>query len=207
MNSIIKILSIIKNSNCFINRNRFFIVVGIAILGACSNPFATREAEKPTSDRSSWKQPTSPEIVIDNMRLSLIEGNETNYLNCLADNGRFRFFADEIAKSNNPGLFESWTKESEKTYINKLFTATKDSIKKADITISRVPDYGDSVLIKVEYELEFHHNLGESFPDSARGQAEFWLRALESGYVITQWTDFGAADAPSWSSIKASFWK
>jgi hypothetical protein len=196
-----------RNCNHFIRLNQILLIIFCGWQLSCTNPFATREAERPTEDRSSWRQPTSPEIVIENLQLSIIEGNESNYSNCLAENGQFRFIPDDVVKSNNPGLFDNWNKDSEKTYITKLFTATTDSLKHAAITISRVPDYGDSVFIKVDYQLEFHHSLSESFPDSARGQAEFWLRETEGSYYITRWTDFGLADTPSWSAIKASFWK
>jgi len=184
----------------------FFVSLWLTI--QCNNPFATREPEPPTGDRSSWQQPTTPEIVVENLKLAIIEGNLANYMKCLVDtNSRFKFIPDELVRVNNPGVFEYWGLSSEQEYISKVFSATTDSSKMALMNPTQVPDYQDSVFLKIEYELELHHNLDESFPKSAKGEAEFWLNRSSGQYYITQWTDFGTANTPSWSSIKASFGK
>ncbi|MBD3288009.1 hypothetical protein GF337_04330 [candidate division KSB1 bacterium] len=174
----------------------------------CDNPFATRDPEAPTEERSTWLQPTSPDRVIDNLRYSIIEANSTNYMKCLTDSvSKYKFVPDQTAYQNNTILFETWNLNSELTYITKVFAASADSVRKVDFTRLESLDYQDSVLIKIDYELELRHNLGESFPRNAEGQANFWLNFSNGEWYITTWEDFGVVDKYSWSSVKAQFGK
>lgn len=184
-----------------------FIILGILFM-ACDNPFATREPEAPTEDRSTWFQPIRPDLVIDNLRYSIIEANITNYENCFTDSVfRFKFIPDPAVYQNNVLLFETWNFEKELTYIREVFAATADSIRKVEFTPVESLDYQDSVLIKIDYKLEIKHNRGDSYPREAEGQARFVLNFGNGEWYITTWEDFGVVDKYSWSSIKASYGK
>ena len=183
------------------------IIVSLFLIN-CDNPFATRDPEAPTEERSTWLQPTSPDRVIDNLRYSIIEANSTNYMKCLTDSvSKFKFIADPAVYQNNAILFETWNLNSELTYITQVFAATADSLRKVDFTRVEYLDYQDSVLIKIDYTLELRHNLGESYPREAEGQASFGLNFSNGEWYITTWEDFGVVDKFSWSSVKARFGK
>jgi len=192
---------------------RYFIVV-LGIIVCCKNPFATRDAEPPTSHRSSWLFPTDPAIVMENMRSAFRERNVENYMKCLVDSNQlFRFIPDEYEASNSAGVFEQWGLALEQTYINKLFTSIpEDSISSLffPLDCQRI-DFSDSVLIRTDYTLELHHLLARSYPRQARGKADFWFIQRNGYWVITRWEDHEtrldstSSRLPSWSTIKASF--
>ena len=174
----------------------------------CNNPFATRKPEPPSKERSTWLQPIYPERVIDNLKYSIQEGNLTNYKRCLTDsNSQFNFVPDDFVKTNYQGFFDNWNLSSEQNYMSNVFTATYDSLRRVTFTEKEVVMYSDSVMINVGYDLELHHNLSESYPSNATGQAEFWLTQSSGEWFITRWLDCGEGEQPSWSSIKVSFGK
>ena len=183
-----------------------YILLGTIV--CCDNPFATRDPESPSEERSTWLQPIFPERVIDNLKYSIQEASITNYMKCLTDSNKlFRFIPDAFVMETNQGFFDYWDLTSEQNYISRMFTASQDSIRIATFTPETSIDYVDSVLINVDYELEVHHNLTESYPDFVEGKAEFWLKQQHSEWFISRWIDYGIGEQPSWSSIKASFGK
>lgn len=186
---------------------RLFIFL-ITIICFCKNPFTTREPESPSEERSTWLQPIMPERVIDNLKFSIQEANLANYMKCLVEsNSRFRFLPDAFVKANNYGFFDNWNLTSEQNYLTKIFTATYDSLRKVTFGLPTLDYQVDSVLIQIDYELELHHNLSESYPKFIKGQADFWLSNINGEWYITQWSDYGTETVPSWSSIKAIFGK
>ena len=91
-------------------------VVIVAVVLSCNNPFATRSPEEPTEDRYTWVQPIIPELVLDNLKYSLIEANPNNYMECLTDIiSRFHFTPDAFVEQNYSGLFSSWNLSRELT--------------------------------------------------------------------------------------------
>ncbi len=65
--------------------------------------FDSREVEPPTESRSTFIQPTSPDLVLTNLIFSISEKNLDNYMRCFVDsnfsNKRFRYFPDAVSKA------------------------------------------------------------------------------------------------------------
>jgi len=184
------------------------VIMLMLLIVCCNNPFATREPEPPTEERSNWVQPTSPLAVISNLKNAIQDGNTPNYMLCLTDStSRFRFIPDALVNQTNVGAFEGWNLYNERYYVTQLFSASVDSLRK--VTFSNIDyDYQDSVLVRLNYELELHHSWSDNPPKYAEGQANFWLHASDGEWFITRWEDYSTAeDRPSWSLIKASFGK
>ncbi len=174
----------------------------------CDNPFATRKPEPPSENRSTWLQPIFPDRVITNLKFAIVEANVLNYMKCLTDSiSRFRFTPDDFVSRNNQGFFDRWDLSSEQNYITKVFTATYDSVRNLKFSPVQPIDYQDSVLVKIDYELEVHHNLGDNYPQVVTGQADFWLNNSNGEWYITSWIDQGTENNPSWSSLKVIFGK
>lgn len=179
-----------------------------SMLLSCNNPFATREPEPPSEDRSTWMPPIFPDRVITNMKFAIQEGNLINYMKCLTDSvSRFKYIPDDLVNQSNQGFFANWDLYSEQNYITKVFTASIDSVRKFSYPPFQSIDYQDSVLIKVDYELELHHNLGSGYPAIAKGQSDFWLNSHNGEWFITSWIDHGTENERSWSSVKVIFGK
>ncbi|HDP98449.1 MAG TPA: hypothetical protein ENN22_04595 [bacterium] len=192
---------------------QIFWIFLILIAAGCKNPFATREAEPPTTDQSSWRLPTDPAIVLENMRLAFYEKNVENYMKCLSDSQTlFRFIPDEYEASNSAGTFEQWNLAYEQTYIKRLFTSIPaDSSNILKFTPDQRLEFADSVFIRTDYSLELHHVLPAVYPRSAKGKADFWFMRHSGYWVITRWEDYetiidsASTRLPSWSTIKAVF--
>jgi len=190
------------------NRVAIRTLLIVAFICACNNPFATREPEAPSEDRSTWLPPIFPDRVITNMKYAIQEGNLINYMKCLTDTAaRFKYKPDDLVNQNNQGFFANWSLNSEQNYISKLFTATFDSTRSFRYPPFESIDYQDSVLIKVDYELELQHNLGSGYPKIFKGQSDFWLNSHNGEWYITSWIDNGTEDESSWSSVKVIFGK
>ena len=185
------------------------------ILNSCKNPFATREPELPTEGRTSWRLPTDPMIVLQNMTAAIEEKNVENYMKCLVDSvNLFHFTPDQYQASTNAGIFEQWSLAHEQSYINKAFTSIPDdsarSLKFLNIQRNEFPD---SALVRADYEIALHHILAPAFPIIGKGQIDFVLTRRFGYWVISRWKDFEtkvdptATRVPSWSTIKASFIK
>jgi len=194
--------------NYVTHRYTILLLICSMIFWVCTNPFDTREPEPPSEDRSTFLQPILPERVMDNLKYSIQEGNLLNYMKCLTDTmSRFEFIPDDLVKRNNLSFFEQWNLGFEQNYISQVLSATNDSLRKVTFFASPTVNYQDSVLIKVNYELELRHNLGDPFPKIFKGQADFWLNYGNGEWYITTWIDYNVEEEPSWSSIKVIFGK
>jgi len=197
--------------------NKYIQIILIICLGInsfCKNPFATRKAELPSTDQSSWRFPTDPVIVLENMKSAFREKNVENYMKCLVDSSElFKFIPDAYEASNNPGIFERWDLSYEQTYINKIFTSIPDDSTRTltfstDFTRN---DFPDSVQIRIDYTIDLHHLLSQSYPRQGKGEADLWFNRRSGIWVITRWEDnetkidSAATRLPSWSTLKASF--
>lgn len=183
------------------------------IFNSCKNPFATREPESPTEGRTSWRLPTVPMTVLQNLTAAIEEKNVENYMKCLVDSiNLFRFTPDQYQASTNPGIFEQWSLAHEQSYINKALTSIPDdsarSLKFSNIQRNEFPD---SALIRADYELVLHHILAPAYPTIGKGQVDFMMTRRYGYWVIIRWSDFEtiidptSTRVPSWSTIKSSF--
>ncbi|MGQ9558882.1 MAG: hypothetical protein ACUVWA_00065 [Candidatus Oleimicrobiaceae bacterium] len=194
---------------------RCWALVVALLVGQCKSPFATREAEPPTGGRTPWIPPTSPSLVLANMRNALGGKSVDNYLRCLSDgsSGRppFSFIPDRSVASLNPGFFDHWGLAGEENYLRQLFAVVPDdSLHKVELVLVSESSFPDSAVVVEDYALTMHHTLRDpSYPRQARGQAEFHLRLdPQSGYwYIWRWYDAGTGQGPSWSTFKAVFGK
>ena len=148
---------------------KFYITLLLCfvIVTSCKNPFATREAEPPSTTQSSWRFPTDPVIVLENMKSAFSEKNVENYMACLVDsNALFRFIPDDYEASTNTGIFERWNLSFEQNYINKIFTSIPDdSVRKLEFSADmKRSDFPDSVQIRTDYAIDLHHILSKSYP-------------------------------------------
>jgi len=191
-----------------LNKYTLLLVISSMFFMNCENLFGTREPESPTEDKSNWVQPIIPERVMENLRYSIQDGNILNYMKCFTDTlTRFKFIPDDLVKRNNMSFFEQWNLNSEQNYLSQVTLSTVDSLRKVVFYSSPRVDYQDSVLIKVNYELELRHNLGDLFPTIFKGQTDFWLNTSNGEWYITTWIDYGIENDPSWSSVKVIFGK
>ncbi len=185
------------------------------MMSGCDNPFATREPEPPSTIQSSWIQPTSPKIVLANLKNALEEKNKSNYLRCLADTSvskkEFVFVADPAVLAANPGVFGRWNKEAESNYINQLYSyLPKDSVITVKFTTFQEDDTPqDSFITQQNYTLKMHDRCDDdNCVQVLTGQSEFrMIRTEDDLWYIFRWTDASVSDSLTWSDHKARFGK
>lgn len=189
------------------------------LLTGCDAIFGTREPEPPKDDisRSLWLQPTSPGIVLVNLKNAFIERNEENYLRSLTDptmsERAFVYIPSQEAAISNPGAFEGWGLNEERVYITLLFSETslpKGVLSSLEFTRFEEPSIpSDSALFEEIYELELEHTL-ENVPTKMMGIAKFRMaRSSDGSWSIYRWEDItfsGESDTlnlVTWSELKA----
>lgn len=198
--------------------NKLLYLLILILLTGCDAIFGTREPESPNDDvnRSLWQQPTSPGIVLLNLKNAFLERNEENYLRSLADSTNsereFLFIPSQEAAVNNPGAFIGWGLNEERVYINFLFSESslpngvKSSLEFTRFEEPSIPS--DSALFEEIYELELEHTL-ENVPTKMMGIAKFRMaRSSDGNWSIYRWEDltFSSDDTlnlSTWSELKA----
>ena len=198
-----------------LKRSRYLIKFPIAVcalLCACTNPFATREPEEPSEGSLSFIPPRTPEVVLINLRNAILEQNLENYLRCLGDSTRlpqgFRFIADAGVASENPGLFERWTKDNEKSYFSQLRALIPpDSLHILNLQVVQSTQFADSALFVENYTLTVKHTQQDKgVPAVVAGQARFNMGVDSFGdWAIYRWEDVAVGDEPTWSTLKAVY--
>ncbi len=126
--------------------NKFLIVTIAIVLGACTNPFTTREnqVEKPETilpgQGSTYDPAVTPELVFVNLSKSIQEKNLTEYMKCfipLTQEGEthtFRFipeqhFLNEFAR-------QPWTLNDEQNYFSQLVQSPISGYPKMELILA-----------------------------------------------------------------------
>lgn len=184
----------------------------LLLFPACENPFSTRRPEPPDQNSASFVPPITPDVVFINLRLAFSERNVENYIRSLVDSTRserrFEFIPDRAVASTQPGTFEAWTLEDERTYLANLFQAIPpDSAQALDFTLQNKNESATSATFTQNYMIVANHTRqSNNIPVLYRGQSKFWLEKDAAGnWAIYRWEDIGNGEDPSWSSLKALF--
>ncbi len=180
----------------------------------CTNPFETRAPAAPDAGRLSWIPPRRPEIVLENLRNAILEQNVENYLRCLSDTSRqpkrFQFIADPLVASENPGIFENWTRDNERAYFSQIRALVpQDSLHFLTLVPVQTTQFADSALFVQNYTLTLRHTQqAQGVPGVVSGQARFWMGVDEFGdWAIYRWEDRALGNQSTWSVLKAIFGK
>ena len=192
-------------------RKKFNIILiaGILFLQSC-DLFSTRGVETPSDPRSTFIQPTSADIVLDNLEFAIAEKNLNNYIKCFVDTTfsarRFRYFPDAVSQSSYP-VFLSWSLNNERAYFSNLIsfsTATSPSNLFRDNTVFNTSI--DSTIVDMDYILIFDHSRS-NVAKQTKGKLRFIMGADERGlWSIHSWYDFlNANNDTTWSVLKANF--
>ena len=199
--------------------NKFLCLLLPLLFIGCDSIFSTREPELPKDDvaRSLWQQPTSPGIVLENLKNAFLERNEENYLRSLTDstssNRVFVYIPDQGSAAKFPGIFNGWGLNEERVYINLLFSESSlpvGVLSSLEFTRFEEPSIpSDSALFEEIYELDLEHTL-KNVPTKMMGIAKFRMaRSSDGSWSIYRWEDItfssesDTLNLPTWSELKA----
>jgi len=186
------------------------IVIGwisCLLVSAC----ATRIPEEPTGNRGTYEPPTSPTIVIENLRNAVIEKNMQNFMLCLADPSRssfaYRFEPSAEAGARYQAVFLNWSVTKERqAFLSMASKLAVDQQPQLSFANSQVAfSSPDSLVWVAEYSLTAQLVL-TSLPSTLSGTIALTICPEQSGlWSIARWSD---ARRPSdtteatWSLLK-----
>lgn len=188
--------------------NYIFALVFIYVYGC--GLFDTRDVQPPSENRSTFNQPTSPDIVLANLNFAIAEKNLDNYLKCFVDSNfstrRFKFFPDALAQSQYP-VFLNWTLNNERAYYSNLIVFTNPNAS-SNLFLSNISmNTGiDSAIIDSDYLLVYDHNK-LNIAKVLKGKLRFIMGTdIRSFWSIHSWYDFiDNNNDTTWSVLKANF--
>jgi hypothetical protein len=178
---------------------------------ACS----TRTPEPPTGTRLTFQPPTSPNIVVDNFRNSIIEKNTENFILCLSDatsRSRYAYSFEPSAEvaARYGTLFLRWSPQAERqAFLSLISRLPQEQAPSLDLTsFSTAFSSPDSTVYVMEYILRVNHGI-TAIPQSLAGTMVLTITPEASGlWSISSWRD---AKRPTdttestWSLLKAQF--
>ncbi len=175
--------------------------------------FSPRAPQAPEGgEDQGYRQPLTPEAIVENMQTAIARRDVVLYLSCLVDSavasGRpYRFEPSGRARSQYSWLFARWDREAER----RSFVAFAGKIPEgfvpellliAPVFELRTPD---SVLLRAEYQLSVPHR-EPGIATVFRGSLRWTMIPQQNGsWAILRWSDSDAPDtaAMSWSILKA----
>lgn len=123
------------------------VLLPLVILIHCTNPFSTRDPEKPDSGNQVYENPTQPGIVLDNMIMAIKEKNINEYKKVFAPEGyehTFRFEPEPSLSSEN--FFSKWSIQDEQSYFNNLVSKSTGTYPKLNLSFN-ISDYSFTSII------------------------------------------------------------
>ena len=184
------------------------LLVGL-LLGSCAkNPFSSRESEAPSEQAGTFIPPTSPEIVLENLRLAYSEMVIGNFIECL-DSG-FVFSFDYVEGSL---IDTSWGHAVEINLTENLFADFRSAKtnRQLEVEFSLQPDQADVVLDTTAmlirgYVVTVSDTTGAPLA-AYEGIAQFDLvEAAFNFWALARWEDLHLSTrSPSWADLKNSY--
>lgn len=188
-----------------------YLIISLIILFSGCELFETREAEKPDSPNSGYRQPTSTDILIENLILSLKDKGLQDYLNIFSDSSNtgknYYFYPSSGSASLYPVFQNEWTKSQEQQFFANLLVRIEQgqNISLSFVNEEKIP-MGDSSQYKAKYFLNVPHNV-TGFPKLFEGEILVKMvvdkRLLWSIYY---WQDNKTSELPTWSELKGQFY-
>ncbi len=183
-----------------------FVIPAVLLFSSCSL-FDPRVPEDPSNSGIVWKDPTSPDIVMENLKAAL-DGSSMQYIDCF--NETFVFYADTNDINEYPTLnFDDWVKIVESDVITQLYTiAPHDTLITAEFLLDlEHPDPAaptDSATIYREYYID----VVSAMHTPSAGIAEIHLLEKSNGFwYIEEWHDvrLEASIFVTWAVMKAAY--
>jgi len=183
------------------------VFIFVLFLFVSCDLFDPRESEYPSNSGVNWQDPTSPDIVIENMQ-SALNGSSVLYMDCFDDS--FVFLADtsdinEYVTYN----FSNWDKLVENDTVNQLFAIVPaDSIISSEFLI----DISNPDPASPQDSATIYRNYTITVPSAnhpfAAGIAEIKLIEDDEGFwSINEWADFRHEQSSfvTWAVMKAAY--
>ena len=180
----------------------------------CTNPFTTREPEKPDSGNQVYDSTTEPKIVIENMIMAIEEKNVNEYKKVfISESNDHKYKFEPEPSLNTENFFMGWTTQDEESYFSNLLSTSSGNYPILNLAFN-VSDYSFTPIISGSesdsvrtnnMQYVFTINPGDS-TQVYTGNAEFKLLRSEADqlWYIYYWQD-NAIDQnydETWTNLK-----
>lgn len=184
-------------------RRDFFWTGGLVLLMGC---LQIRPVEPPGNANSDWISPTDYEILLDNLKRSLGQGNTQNYVRCFEVDS-FRFFPVARLFNDNETIWANWSAQDEQGYLDNvianLSVANSNSLVLDQADLQDVS--ADSLKYVGNYSFRVNHT-DTSLTTLFSGQLQLLVkRNTFNEWEIHRWTDIETAQDSSWSELKLRY--
>lgn len=170
--------------------------------------FSTRDPEPPAQNNSTFIQPVSADIVLENLKKSVTESNADNYFRCFSDiaTGRAYFFLPSVEISAQySSVFSSWTPEQERMYFQNLGEPLNGTPYLTFANPSTLSVSSDSVVYSMDYKFFYPHRRS-GVTQLVQGNMQMFIGANSQRlWSIYRWQDNKTVSDSTWSYWKAVF--
>lgn len=185
-------------------------LICLLMLAGCT----TRTPESPTGTRGTFEPPTSPAIVLANLRNAVTERNTENLMLCLADPTTrstypYRFEPSAEVRARYQSLFDAWSLNSERqAFLSLIARLPPEGRPTLDITTASIAfSSPDSTIYVADYVLTANHGVA-SVPTTLGGTMSLTITPERSGqWSIATWRDARRQSdtvEATWSLLKAA---
>ncbi|GAB4411509.1 MAG: hypothetical protein OHK0039_16700 [Bacteroidia bacterium] len=168
--------------------------------------FQIRPVEPPSRSVSDWITPTDYEILLQNLRTAIAQGNTQNYLRCFqADSLDFEPVASVF--NSNESVWLNWSVQDEQAYFDNVLAnlATPGGNSLILIEQDIQGRTADSVRYVGEYTLRINHR-DTTLTTLFRGQVQFLMKINTfNEWEIHRWTDIELYPDSTWSKLKLRY--
>ncbi|MDD5362702.1 MAG: hypothetical protein PHN88_11255 [Ignavibacteria bacterium] len=190
---------------------RKVILILIAVIAAVSvYSCSLRSDEAPTSSRTTFVPPTSPDLVMVNLQFSIIEKDINNYMACFVDTSysakRYTYVPDIVSQIQYP-IFSNWKLSNEKAYYSSLISLMdQNATSNVFFSNPNLNTLTDSAVYDADYLLRVDHQK-TNVAKSLKGKIRLVLSADSRNlWSIHKWIDFqSTSNDTTWSVLKANF--
>jgi hypothetical protein len=159
------------------------------------------------STLTRWRTPSTPGILLSNVRVTFEDRQDAFYGRSIADSFRFvpdpQDSSDFATQGRMP--YEGWNGAVEKDVAFLIFSSS-DSIR-LEFTDLSPPDsttLADTVRVRKNYALRIYTRVGEGQVVSSNydGTATFFMNDLPAGWTLTRWQDTRGGMFQSWGRLR-----
>ena len=190
-------------------RRVIFIILTALLMASCAkNPFSTRESEPPTAKAGTFITPTTPQIVLENLRLCYSELVIGNFVQSLDSDFVFKYDFLQGAQADSGWGFKQELNLTEKMFNDFGATKSERSLRVTFVAQSEQPDIildSTATLVR-SYTIIVADSSGQ-MSGSYRGVVRVeMIESTSNFWAIRSWSDLHLdLDTPSWAELKNAY--